>query len=97
MAAKAPTNLRWTRSLLASPATSKAKLVGVVCALQYMDWKTLGNVRPGVPRLSKETGLSPSTVQRALNELVERRFLAVAHRGGAGWATLYRGTFPHDA
>jgi Helix-turn-helix domain len=89
-------NIRWARALARSDLSSKAKHVAYVCALHYMNWQTLGDCRPGVPRLAKDASLSARTVQRALNELVEAGWLAIGKRGRSGRATLYYGTWPRN-
>lgn len=92
----APTarNLRWAAALVNERDLSRpAKLVGLVCALKYANWETLGDIRPGVPNLARDTSTSPRTVQRALNELVRAGYLEIAKRGSYGRATLYVGRF----
>jgi hypothetical protein len=79
--------------------STSARLVGVACALFYMNFSTLGDVRPGVPRLVELTGLSASTVQRALDEMVKAHYLRKVKRGHRRSASLYVGMFPnrHEA
>ena len=88
-------HVQWAKQVAGSQTlTSNARLVALVISLRYMDWNTLGDVRPGVPRLATDTSLSASSVQRALHELVEAGFFALSKKGGTGRASLYRGTFP---
>lgn len=90
-----PSNLRWAYAVIGTDMSSKAKVVALVCALRYMGWSNLRNVRPGVPRLVRDTGLSASSVQRALDELCERRYLKLWKRGHTGSASVYHGTWPN--
>jgi hypothetical protein len=89
-----PFNLRWLRAVKRSDLSSKAKAVANVLGIHYMTWDTGGDMRPGVPRLAKDTSMSERSVHRALKELGDAGYLKVGKRGHTGTATLYYGTFP---
>ena len=90
--------LRWLRSLVrAGEVSSTARNVGFTAGLLYMNWQTLGDIRPGVPRLAADTHLSERTVKRCLAELVDAGYLVKVKRGHTGSATLYRASFPKTA
>ena len=86
-------NIRWMRVVGRSGLPVRARLVAYACGALYMDRDTLGNVRPGIPRLSADTGLSEATVKRALLDLQYAGYLRLATRGRTGRASLYVGTW----
>jgi hypothetical protein len=90
-----PPNLRWAYAVKGTDLPSRAKLVAYVVAVEYMNRQTLGDVRPGVPRLARDTSLSERTVAYALQDLEDAGYLVLVKRGGPGRASLYRGMFPH--
>lgn len=94
-----PLNAQWYDAVTQSPSSHRAKNVAGALAFKYMDWHTLGDCYPGIARLVADTGLSESSVRRALQELVSAGFLVVEAKGGSGGAagkraTRYRGQLP---
>jgi hypothetical protein len=87
-------NLRWFHSVRKSNLSKHAKHVAFVVAIVYMDWEDMGSIYPGVPNLAEDTGLSESSVQRGLDDLVEADYLKRVKPGRNGRATLYCGRFP---
>jgi hypothetical protein len=91
-------HVRWSKLAFKSRSlSSNARLVASAISTNYMDWETLGNIFPGVPRLADDTHLSERSVHRALKELVDAGFLGKGKKGCTGRATLYFGTWPKRA
>lgn len=96
--ADAPRNIRWVLHVMGDPSlSSRSKAAAAVLGLKYMDWRTLGNGRPGPARLSGDLGCSLSTAKRALLELTEAGHVVKTHKGGKRrgmrTATSYKGVF----
>jgi hypothetical protein len=93
----------WERAVLddLTPSTPTVKLVALTLAT-YSNGRTGGNVRPGIQRLAKVTGLSERTIIRSVKELEELGMVACVRRGsslgrgGKGMASTYQLTVPVD-
>lgn len=77
------------RALDQASACGSAPGAHVLLVLAWYADPDGGNVRPSVPRITRETGLGERTVQRALRHLERLGFLTPERRS-AGKATAYR-------
>lgn len=92
MAGRATDNYR--AAIRKSDLPSTSRLVALVMS-DYMDHRTLGDARPGLALLEKQTGLGRSTLKNHLAELVRREWLQVIDAGGfPRRATTYAGRIP---
>lgn len=89
MAASVP--VRWRAAIVGSDLTPKARLVAFVLST-HMNARG-GQCFPALSTIARETGLARSTVQRALDELEDARYLARLS-GGPKLANRYRALIP---
>lgn len=89
----------WTRAWRRVIANPSVKLTGYACA-DWADYKTGADIRPGMPLLQKQTGLSDTAIRNALRQMRKWgfiwRYYEARLSGIQGDADKYRLTFPED-